>query len=174
MTRLEDLFAARTAVIVPDAIGPTAATELRERFERLGYSRYALLDRGSYEMLQDPAELEIYAAPIALATEATERALELAEARVLRLVPGDYLLAHHDRVHDERHVELILDLSPAIVPNAAVHYRRNGDVTYQVPSRPCSLSIVARAPNVTCNHTYISKLHTGAHVIRLVLLLCNR
>ena len=92
------------------------------------------------------------------------------EAEDPRLVPGDYLLAHHDRASDEQHLELILDLSPAVVPGAAVHYRRHGDVTFQVPSRPCALSIVARDPSVTCNHTYVSRLHPGACVVRLVLL----
>jgi len=174
MTRLEDLFTARTAVIVPDAIGSGAAADLRERFERTGYTRYALVDRGSYDELRDPSEPETYAALIALASEATGRTLELAEARVLRLVPGDYLLAHHDHVHDELHVELILDLSPAIVSGADVHYRRHGDVTFQVPSRPCALSIVARASSVTCNHTYVSRLHTDACVVRLALLLRDR
>lgn len=174
MTRLEDLFAPRIAAIVPDAIGSALAAELRARFDHAGYTRYALVDRGSYDELRDPGELEPIAALIAVATEITERTLLLAESRVLRLGPGDYLLAHHDRVHDEHHVELILDLSPAPVPNAAVHYRRRGDVYFEVPSRPCALSVVAREPSVTCNHTYVSKLHTGACVVRLVLLLRDR
>ncbi|MBA3453020.1 MAG: hypothetical protein H0T42_08005 [Deltaproteobacteria bacterium] len=171
MTRLEELFAPRIAVIVPDAIGSALAADLRARFERTGYTRYTLLDRGSYDELRDPGELEPMAALIAVTTEITERSLVLAEARVLQLVPGDYLLAHHDRVHDEHHIELILDLSPALVPNAAVHYRRDGDVYFEVPSRPCALSIVAREPSVTCNHVYVSKLHLDARVVRLVLLL---
>lgn len=174
MTRLEDLFTARIATIVPDAIGSALAAELRARFDRAGYTRYALLDRGSYDELRDPGEIEPIAALIAVATEITERALVLAGSRVLRLGPGDYLLAHHDRIHDEHHVDLILDLSPAFVPNAAVHYRRNGDVFFEVPSRPCALSIVARDSSVTCNHTYVSKLHLDARVVRLVLVLRDR
>ena len=173
MTRLEDLFAPRIATIVPDAVGSVLAAELRERFDRAGYTRYALVDRGSYDELVDPGELEPIAALIAIATEITERSLTLADARVLRLAPGDYLLAHHDRRHEDDQVELILDLSPATVPNAAVHYRRNGDVYFEVPSQPCALSVVARAPTVSCNHTYISKLHVGASVVRLVLRLTS-
>lgn len=174
MTRLEDLFAPRIATIVPDAIGSALAAELRARFDHAGYTRYALVDRGSYDELRDPGELEPIAALIAVATEITERTLLLAESRVLRLVPGDYLLAHHDRIHDDDQVELILDLSPAHVPNAAVHYRRNGDVYFEVPSQPCALSVVARAPTVTCNHTYVSRLLTDACVVRLVLRLRDR
>ena len=174
MTRLEDLFAPRIATIVPDAVGSALAAELRDRFARAGYTRYALVDRGSYDELVDPGELEPIAALITVAAEITERTLMLADARVLRLVPGDYLLAHHDRVHDDDQVELILDLSPAHVPSAAVHYRRNGDVYFEVASQPCALSVVARAPTVSCNHTYVSRLHVDACVIRLVLRLTSR
>lgn len=174
MTELADLFAARIARNVPEAISPVRASELRDRFERAGYARYSLVDRGSYDELLDPRELELHAALIALATEITERTLDLVDARILRLRPGDYLLAHHDEPRDERHVELMLDLSAAPVPRAAVHYRRHGNVYFEVPSQPCALSVVAREPSVTCNHTYISKLHTGAEVVRLVLLLRDR
>lgn len=173
MTRLEDLFAPRFATIVPDAVGAVLAAELRDRFERAGYTRYALVDRGSYDELREPGELETIAALVAVATEITGQALRLSESRVLRLEPGDYLLAHHDRGHDDDQVELMLDLSPAHVPNAPVHYRRNGDVYFEVPSQPCALSVVARAPNVSCNHTYVSKLLTGACVVRLVLRLVS-
>ena len=34
-----------------------------------------------------------------------------------------------------------------------------------------SMSIVERGPTVTCNHTYVSKLHADAEVVRLVALL---
>ncbi len=169
VTRLEDLFAPRIATIVPDAVGSGLAATLRERFERAGYTRYARVDRGSYDELLDPGELEPIAALITVATEITERTLILADARVLRLVPGDYLLAHHDRVHDDDQLEMILDLSPAHVPDAAVHYRRTGDVYFEVPAQPCALSVVARTPTVSCNHSYISKLHAGACIVRLVL-----
>jgi len=151
---------ARTAVIVPDAIErvPIAAQ----------FTRYALLDRGSYEH----AAAEVPARLVALASEVTGRALAVTEARVLRLVPGDYLLAHHDRVHEDLPIELIADLSPAPVAGAEVHYRRRGQVFFRVPCTPGAVSIVERGPTVTCNHTYVSKLSPpGAEVVRLVVLL---
>lgn len=174
MIDLGDLLTARIARIVPDAIGAGRAAELRERFATTGYTRYALVDRGSYDELRAPSELELFAALIAIASEVTERPLTLEEARVLRLGPGDYLLAHHDRSRDPGHVELMLDLSPATVPGAAVHYRRDGNVTFVVPSQPCALSIMGRDPSVTCNHTYVSRLHADASIVRLVLLLAGR
>jgi hypothetical protein len=171
MTELADLFTARIATVVPDAIGAAAAAEARARFTAAGYTRYALLDRGSYDELRDPDELELVAALITIASDIVERQFSLADTRVLRLVAGDYLLAHHDRITDEGAVELMLDLSSEQVLGAAVHYRRDGDVFFAVPSRPCALSIVGRGPAVTCNHTYVSRLHAGAEVVRLVLLL---
>jgi hypothetical protein len=174
MTTIEQLFGARTALVLPDVIDPTHAAAIRERLEHTGYTRYTLLDRGSYDVIADPHEPELHAAVIELATRATGRSLVLAETRALRLVPGDYLLAHHDRIHDDHPVELVLDLSPAAVPGAEVHYRRRGQVYFRVPCAPGSLAVVERGPTVSCNHTYLSKRHAGASVIRLMLLLRDR
>ncbi len=170
MSSIEALFGSRTAEILEAAVTPVLAAEVRARCERAGYTRYGLLDRGSYEVLAEPAEPGLLAALAKLAGERIGRTLELAGARVLRLQPGDYLLAHHDRIHDGLPIELVLDLSPAIVPGAEVHYRRRGQVFFRVPSAPCSLAIVERGPTVTCNHTYVSKLHVGTSVVRLIAL----
>jgi len=153
------VIGARTAVIVPDAI---------ELGIDAKFTRYALLDRGSYEY----ADADVPARLITLARDVTGRALEVAEARLLRLVPGDYLLAHHDRVHDDLPIEVIADLSPAPVAGAEVHYRRRGQVFFRVRCTPRAVSIVERGPTVTCNHTYVSKLSPpDAEVLRLVALL---
>lgn len=171
MTSLDELFAARIAAVVPDVVGSDAARDARARFERAGFTRYALLDRGSYLVLAEPQEPELLAALTTVASEITGRSLAVAASRVVRLGPGDYLLAHHDQLHDDHPVELILDLSPASVAGAEVHYRRRGQVYFRVPSTPGSCSIVERGPTVMCNHTYVSKLHTDADVVRLVVLL---
>jgi hypothetical protein len=169
MTTLEDLFGGRTAVVQEDAIAAELAAAVRAR---LAYTRYALLDRASYEHAA-PDEPALVAALIARAERATSRSLALAEARALRLAPGDYILAHHDRLHAGHPVELVLDLSIAPVPGAEVHYRRRGQVYFRVPAIPHSLAIVERGPTVTCNHTYVSKRHATS-VVRLVLLLRDR
>jgi hypothetical protein len=171
VTTLDELFAARIAVVVPDVIGCDAARDVRARFERAGFARYGLLDRGSYQVLADPQEPALFAALTTMASELTGRVLGISEARVVRLGPGDYLLAHHDRLHDDHPVELTLDLSPVSVPGAEVHYRRRGQVYFRVPSMPGSCAVVERGPTVMCNHTYVSKLHTSADVMRLVVLL---
>ncbi len=130
-------------------------------------ARYALLDRGSYES----GEAQVPAEVVDLASQATHRTLAVREARLLRLRAGDYLLARHDRLHADNPVEIILDLSPAAVAGAEVHYRRRGKPFFRVPSAPGTLAIVERGPTVTCNHTYISRLVPDAIVVRLVALL---
>jgi hypothetical protein len=171
VTSLDELFASRIAAVVPEAVGPTLAAEVRARLERAGYARYALVDRGSYDVLTGPDEPALLATLAGLAAQLTGRALVVAEARAIRLGAGDYLLAHHDRVHDDHPVELMLDLSPASVPGAEVRYRRGGQVFFQLASRPGAASVVERGPAVTCHHTYVSKRHAGASVVRLIVLL---
>jgi hypothetical protein len=169
VTTLDELFTHRITTTVPDAVGPTLAAEVRARLDHAGYTRFALLDRGSYELRDAPDEPALVAALADLARQVTGRALTVTDARALRLGPGDYLLAHHDRSHAEPLVELILDLSPAAVPGAEVHYRRGGKVVYQLASRPGALSVVERGPDTTCHHSYVSKRHLAAHVVRLVV-----
>jgi hypothetical protein len=174
VTTIADLFGGRTATVIDAAIDGSVAAEARGRLARAGYTRYALLDRGSYDVVADPAEPALIDAMIQRAERTTGRSLALAEARALRLGPGDYLLAHHDRIHDGHPVELVLDLSPASVPGAEVHYRRRGQVYFRVPCVPHALAIVERGPTVTCNHTYVSKRHATASVVRLMMLLRDR
>lgn len=165
VTALGDLIGARTAVLVPDAIDPARARG------HYAWARYALLDRGSYEYARDVAEPELAALAEREAERVTGRPVRVVESRALRLGAGDYILARHDRVYEDFPVEVMFDLSPAVVPGAEVHYRRRGQVFFQVPSLPGAMSIVERGPTVTCNHTYVSKRHLDASVVRLVLLL---
>lgn len=171
-TSIEALFGARTALIIDDAITEARAAEVRARLEFAGYAPYRLLDRGRYDHVSDPHVVPYLLADLAhLASSRTGRALKPVEARAVRLGPGDYLLGHHDRVHDDHPVELTLDLSPAAVPGAEVHYRRRGQVYFRVPSAPRSLAVVERGPTVTCNHTYVSQRAADAVVVRLIVLL---
>ena len=159
-TALGQLFG--VALVIPDAFP-------RVRHELTGWRRYALLDRGSYEWIDSPQILtrEI----VELAERVTSRkGLAIVESRALRLVAGDYVLAHHDRLHDDNPVEVIVDLSRATV-DAEVHYRRRGQTFLRVPTVPGTASVVERGPAITCNHTYVSKRYPDACVIRIVALL---
>ena len=169
MTSLDELFGARAAVIVPGAVNAALADEVRERLAHRGWQRYALVDRGSYEWNDAVDEPALLAALTRIAADTTGGVLEVASVRALRLRPGDYLLAHHDRTHDDRQVELMLDLSGAATAGAEVHYRRNGQLFHRVPSHPGALSVVERDATVTSHHTYVSKRHTTADLIRLVV-----
>lgn len=170
MTTLDELFGARAALIVPEAIGRDAAAAVRAR---LGFRRFALVDRGSYDVADTVDEPAVLAALVSLAAEITGRTLVVAEARALRLGPGDYALVHHDRP-DDAAVELTLDLSAAAVDGAEVHYRRHGQVFFRVPSAPGALAVVERGPGVACHHTYVSKLHPAASIVRLMVRLHDR
>ena len=155
---IETLFGNRRAEIVEHAISEADAEALRVRLA--GWTRYTLLDRGSYEFIDDIVEPALFARFASYGT--------ITSARALRLSPGDYVLAHHDVLHDDLPLELVLDLSPAPVP-ADVDYRRRGQAFFRVPCAPRSLSIVERGPTVTRNHTYVSKQTPGV-VIRLVMI----
>jgi hypothetical protein len=168
---IDELFAGRAAVVVADAIGAADAAAARARLEQVGFTRYALLDRGSYDEapVDEPALPSLLEAMGTLAASATGRTLVPRGGRGLRLLPGDYLLAHHDRLHDDRQVEVVLDLSPAPVPGAEVHYRRGGQLAFRFASTPGAAAVVERGPGVAAHHTYVSRRHAGATVVRLVL-----
>jgi hypothetical protein len=171
---LDELFGARAAVIVPSVIAPAEAARLRERLAARGWARYALVDRGSYAWQVDVDEPVLAATLARVAAETVGGVHDVVDVRALRLVAGDYLLAHHDRTHDDRRVELVLDVSGAATAGAEVHYRRHGQLFHRVPSHPGALSVVERDAAVTCHHTYISKRHTTAEVTRLVVRLRAR
>jgi len=168
VTTLGDLFGA--ALVVSDAVDAARAAAACARCDARGYTRYALYDRGSYDVLENPDEPELVELMLRAAERTTGRTLTLVESRVIRLVPGDYVLAHHDRMHEGNPVEVTLDLSPNPV-DADVHYRRRGQVFFRVPCTPGTLAIVERGVTITRNHTYVSKLLRDAVVVRLIVLL---
>ena len=168
MTTLGDLFGA--ALLVPGAIDAARADAVRERWTPQ-LSRYALLDRASYEFVDAVDEPALVTLMQRAAERATGRKLVCDTTRLVRLAPGDYVLAHHDRIHEDNPVEVTIDLSAASVPDAEIHYRRSGQVFFRVPCVPGMLAIVERGVTVTCNHCYVSKLHAGASVFRFIILL---
>ena len=159
------------AVLVADAVGNELAADLRARIAGRGYTRFALLDRASYEAVEDLDEPGVFEALVGIAEEITQCSLEVVAAKALRMRAGDYVLVRHDRVYDDRPIELVVDLSPHATAGAEVHYRHRGQVFFAVPSRPGILSLVERGPTVMANHTYVSKRYADAEIVRLVMLL---
>ncbi|HEY5923464.1 MAG TPA: hypothetical protein VIV11_17410 [Kofleriaceae bacterium] len=168
MTTLGELFGA--ALIVPGAIDPARAAAVRERWMPQ-LSRYTRLDRASYESVDNPDEPALVALMLRAAERATGRKLACETTRLLHLAPGDYVLAHHDPLYEGNPVEVTIDLSPAAVEDAEIHYRRSGQVFFRVPCVPSMLAIVERGVTITCNHCYVSKLHERASVVRFIILL---
>ncbi|MEP6861306.1 MAG: hypothetical protein ABJE66_11830 [Deltaproteobacteria bacterium] len=149
---LEELLATRSALIVPSGITARFA----------GFTRYALVDRGSYEWVDVPVDPRIGE----LVATHTGMRRQCIASRVIRLVPGDFILARHDT--SPTGLEVVIDISPA--PCAAeVHYRQHGQVFFRVPCEPGTAALVPRYPSVTSNHTYLSKLAT-VEVVRWVCL----
>jgi len=164
---LEERLATRSAVTVPSNIPSSVLAAARAPFR---YHRYALVDRGAYEYDDAPHAPELVAAITARIAEVAGERRAFISARAIRLGPGDYLLARHDRIHETRVLECVLDLSPAPIAHAEVHYRQHGQVFFRVPCDPGSVAMVPRGPTVSCNFTYVSKLHTGAEVVRWIAL----
>ena len=156
-------------MVLPVIIVPDLATTARIR-GNWRWERYGQIDQASYEFAAAIDEPELADVAVRAASRAMGRELRFSEARAVRLSPGDYTLAHHDRIYDDYPVEVTFDLSEREVPGADVHYRRRGNVFFIFPSQPRAAAIVERGPTVTCNHTYVSKLHTDA-VTRAILLL---
>jgi hypothetical protein len=157
--------------VTPDVVDAARAAEVRSRLARTGWTRWSLLDRGSYEWIDSPDEPELLAAIVAFARETTKRDVAVEHARAVRMVPGDYVFVRHDRVYDDRPIEVVVDLSAAPVSGAEVHYRHRGQVFFVFPSQPGAAAVVERGPTVMRNSAYVSKRLGNAEVVRLFALL---
>jgi len=157
--------------LIEDAIDPETCAGARTRLESAGWTRWSLLDRGSYDFIDAPELPVLLGAMMRIAGEVVGRPLTLASARAVRLLPGDYVFVRHDRVYDDRPVEVVVDLSRAPVERREVHYRHRGQVFFVVPSRPGAVAVVERGPTVMRNSTYVSKRWRDAEVVRVFALL---
>jgi hypothetical protein len=134
--------------------------------------RFPAIDDGAYSW-GDVADLAVLA-PLVAHVDRDDPRRRVVRARVVALEPGDYILAHHDPLadasdaDDDLPLELVLDLSPAASPGAELYYRRRGAAFFAVPATPGTLAIVERGPAITANHSYLSKRHRGARVVRLI------
>ena len=127
---LDELLATRSAVIVP--------TGIFARFE--GYARYALLDRGSYEWVDVPVDPRI-GELVATHTGTRRRCIA---SRVIRLVPGDFILARHDHSPAGR-------ARPASRSSSTSHRRRAPRSCTTASTVRCSSACRAtRAPPRSC------------------------
>jgi len=163
------------AVHLPAALAPEAVLALRAELAHAARARETRIDRASHELVA-LASPELEAAIEARAVEVTGRRVRVASCRVLRFGPGDYALTRADHVAEVAEgepppVEVIVDLSASPVPGAEVHYRHRGRVFFVVPTAPGGISLVERGPTVLANHTYVSRLHEAAEVVRVVALL---
>lgn len=170
------LVGARTALLLADALTPDVTVAARAALAQHGYARYTLIDRGRYDFIVDPVPA-LCTMLQQVASQHTQRELQIVASRALRFGPGDYALAHHDPFHDGMPIEVMADLSVlphAPLTEAGVYYRRRGQAFFVVPVQPSAVSIVERGPAVHCNHGYVSLRCPDAEVVRLVVLLRDR
>ena len=157
--------------VIEDAIDPETCAIARKQLAQAGWTRWSLLDRGSYDFVDAPELPFLLGAVTRLARESAGRELTVDHARAVRMLPGDYVFVRHDRVYDDRPVEVVVDLSASPVAGAEVHYRHRGQVFFVFPSRPGAAAVVERGPAVMRNSTYVSKRLGYAEVVRLFVLL---
>ncbi len=171
VTTLDDVVGGRVAVVRPHMIDGAARAAARAALEATGYRRLLGIDRAAAELCERPDLPALVARARTLATAATGGAGVVRACFAVRLRAGDYVLAHHDLVESGpiAGVEVMFDLSEAVVPGAVVHYRRRGQVYAELPSDPSAAAVVERGPAVTSNHTYLSKAFGAATVVRLVV-----
>ncbi len=164
--------------LVENTVPTALAREVVAAFDARGWSRYALIDRGLYEYIDDPTTIASTTAPSDAVETLMGLMTRLASAqlgfdvravwtRAVRLSPGDYSLSHHDVRHAEPLLECIADLS-AGASDFAVHYREGGRPHFVVPNQPLAISLVARTAASAANHTYVSRLHPGTAIVRLL------
>jgi hypothetical protein len=149
----------------------STAERLRHRFAEIGYQRYSLFDRGSYEYATTKTIAEIDSL-IAEICQLTHRNLKITNVRALRFGPGDYLLSHHDQYDIGLPLELTIDISATTTNapiDAPVIYRRNGQPFFMMPCVALSAALVERGPMVNCSHGYVRKLHVNAEIVRLTM-----
>lgn len=157
--------------VIDDALDAETCAIARRRLEETGFTRWSLLDRGSYDFVDRPELPVVVGALTRIARESTGRELTVEHVRAVRMLPGDYVFVRHDRLHDDRPVEVVVDLSAAPVAGAEVHYRHRGQLFFVFPSRPGAAAVIERGPTVMRNSTYVSKRLGRVEVVRLFVLL---
>ncbi len=163
-------------VFLADAVvDAVTAAAVRARLDASGWTRYAVGDRGVYEVNERHDEPELTARLVALASERLGRPLALVDRRWTRMRRGDYALFKDDARRwqgRDRHVEVTLDLSAAASAEGQIFYARP-DGAATVPQRPGTAAIVDRRGPSARYERYLGVRFGDGEVVRLVLVLAD-
>ncbi|MEO7329171.1 MAG: hypothetical protein ABI193_11360 [Minicystis sp.] len=165
-----DAFRSATfpAVVVPAAIRDEGAEQIRAGLAATGLQPFQLAHRGRYAYRDDFVDGALFARLRAVAEHIAEAALVIGEARITRLVQGDYVLSRDDRAPEGRSLELTLDLSlEGELGGGEVCYTHRGQLIFVVPQAPGNLSIVARGPSIRRYERYLGHLAGEREIVRL-------
>lgn len=169
-------------LIVPGAVEPTVAADLRARLAAAGTEPYDLADRGRYRWNGALCIDELWSALAAFASGLLGMPLAVRGARWLHLARGDYALVKDDvRTRPPSAaplVELSLDLSATFTGEAdqvfAVPLGPGTERAIVIPQMPGLLAVVPRPPHMTRYDRPLTLRAGGAEVVRLRVWLSPR
>ena len=156
--------------LVPDAVAPAVAADLRARLAAAGTELFDLADRGRYRWNGTLRVEPIWEMITGVAAAFTGTPLVVAGARWLHLARGDYALVKDDvRTRPaETIVEATLDLSERASGEAEQIYALPGPgQAIVIPQLPQLLAIVPLAPSMTRYDRPLTLRAAGAEVVRL-------
>jgi hypothetical protein len=157
--------------LLPDALEPAAAAELRARVDA-GLEPFYLADRGRYQINRTIADAPLYQRLRQIAARVVEAPLTVGAAHWLRFGHGDYSLLGSDRGAGERRrqLELTCDFSSASTDQAQIVYL-DGAQSLVVPQWAGSLVLVDKPPTMRRYERYLTHAVGTQAVYRLRLLL---
>jgi hypothetical protein len=158
--------------LVPHAVDPAVAADLRARLAAAGTELFDLADRGRYRWNGTLRVEPIWEMITGVASAFSGTPLVVAGARWLHLARGDYALVKDDaRTRPAETVaEATLDLSERASGEAELIYALPGrGPAIVLPQLPLLLAIVPRPPALTRYDRPLTLRAAGAEVIRLRL-----
>jgi hypothetical protein len=157
--------------LLPDAVEPQAAAELRARVEP-GFEPFYVADRGRYSIHRTFADAALYERLRQIAARVVEAPLTVGAARWLRFAHGDYSLMRDDRADrtGRRQLEVTCDFSSASSDHGQIVYL-DGAASLVVPQWAGSLTLVDKPPTMFRYHRYLTHAVGAQLIYRLRLLL---
>lgn len=158
---------------LPGVLSQAQCDHLRHALQSAGWQPYALADRGRYQYAESPLDTELQATLVSRASQAVGRPLALFSSRALSLGHRDYVLVKDDdgRLPDQRFVDVTVDVSEAVCPEALIVYSTATGAQAALPS-PGDMLICEREVDGSRRYErYLNHRVETQRVVRLRLLL---
>lgn len=156
------------AVVIPAALRDEGAEQIRGRLAESGLRPFHLAHRGRYARSDSFHDEALFTRLGAIAEHVAGAPLTQREARITRLVHGDYALTRDDTPPEGRSLELTLDLSlEGELGGGEVCYTHRGQLIFVVPQVPGNLSLVERGPSIRRYERYLGHRAGDREIVRL-------